>query len=219
LNTTNNVPSFSIPGSSLSHITGSQSALNTTNTTLQETTYDEAVTNVYPILTVLFPPANDSISREGFLSVGTAEAFLSCPRPVNISAGSRTPSPLPSPSALRKVTHSLKPGAKAGIAVGVIAGILLLGGTLVFWLRRRRQTRKSAEKTAALESMEKKMKDEREALAEKKTPMIDSGNVYEAEGDARGEMQGTQTYMELEDTSRAGELDGRDINHSGRVEH
>ena len=165
---------------------------NTTNATLQEITYDDAVTNGYPVLTVLFPPVNDSISREGYISVGTAEAFLSCPQPVNVSADSRRLSPLPSPSTCRNATHALKPKAKAGIAVGVIAGALLIVGALVFWLRRRRQTRKSEEKTAALESVEKKMEDELKALA-KKTPMMDSGNVYEAEGDARGKMQGTQT--------------------------
>lgn len=42
-------------------------------------------------------------------------------------------------------------------------------------------------------------------------------DVYAAEGDTRGEMQGTQTYTELADTTRPGELDG--VNHSDEAEH
>lgn len=108
-------------------------------------------------------------------------------------------------------------GAKAGIAVGVVLGVLLIGGALVFVLRRRRQKRKAAETAAALELVEKKMRDEREALAEKKTPMMGGESVFEAEGEARGEMQGTRTYHELGDTSTAAELEG--VNHSNAAEH
>lgn len=46
--------------------------------------------------------------------------------------------------------------------------------------------------------------------------MVSIDNVYEAEGDARGQMQGTQTYIELADTSRPGKLDG--AYYSGEVE-
>jgi hypothetical protein len=209
-NTTSTVPDFSIPGSNISYITGSESSLNgTTNVTEIDTTYDEAVTNVYPVFTVLFPPANDSDRTD---SVQIAEAFLSCLRPVNVTAGSRKPPPLPLPTALRKITKPLSAGAKAGIAVGVIIGALLIGGAFIFVLRRKRQKSKALETDAALELVEKKMKDEKEALAEKKTPMMGGESVFEAEGDAREEMQGTRTYRELADTSITGELEG--ANHS-----
>lgn len=149
----------------------------------------------------------------------TAEAFLACPRPINITAGSHVAAALPAPTALRKVVKPLTAGDKAGIAIGVIAGVVLIGGGLWCMLRKRRQQRKVTETIEALQAVEKKMKDEREALAEKKAPMKGGEGVYEAAGDARGEMQGTQTYTELEGTSTAGELDGRGLNHSVAMEH
>jgi hypothetical protein len=157
---------------------------------------------------VLFPPANDSITEN---KVGSAEAFLRCPRATSISPGSRTPDPLPSPTPLRNIPHRSSAGAIAGIAIGVVAAVLLVIGALFFWLRRKRRARKVTESAAALELVEKKMREEKAELAEKKVPMMDSENVFEAEGDARAEMHGTQVYMELEDTSRIGEVDGRSI--------
>jgi hypothetical protein len=53
------------------------------------------------------------------------------------------------------------------VAIGVILGVLLIGGGLWFEVRRR-QTRKATETVTALKLVEKKMKDEREALAENK---------------------------------------------------
>ena len=107
-------------------------------------------------------------------------------------------------------------GAKAGTAVGVVLLVFSIGGALVFVLRRRRQKRKEAETATALELVEKKMQEERGALAEKKIPMMGGESVFEAEGDARGEMQGTQILHELGDTCTAAELYG--ANHSNAVE-
>jgi hypothetical protein len=107
-------------------------------------------------------------------------------------------------------------GAKAGTAVGVVLAVLLIGGALIFVLRSRRQKRNEAETATALELLDKKMQEERGALVEKKRPMMGGESVFEAEGDARGEMQGTQVFHELGDTSRAADLEG--ANHSNAVE-
>jgi len=210
-NASNNVPSFSQPASNLSLITQYSSSLDITNASIQDNVYDEAVTLVYPIFTVLFPPANDS--NRGGGSVTIAEAFLTCARPVNITAGSRVPAALPAPTELRKITNPLSPSAKAGIAVGVV-GAFLIGGLATWKFISERKKSKVVEDAAALGLVEKKMRDETEAQAEKKTPMLGSEERYEAEGGMRPEMDGAKVFMELEG-SGACKLDGRIVGKAG----
>ena len=93
---------------------------------LVEEIYNNATSWTYPIITVLFPPANSS-NRNGALGVKTvvtAEAFMTCPRTVNFTEGSTFPPALPSPTPLRKLPMSK--GKKTGIIVGVVLGTVLI---------------------------------------------------------------------------------------------
>lgn len=206
-NTSNVAPSFSQPNSNLSLITQYRASLNTTDITREENVYDKAVTNVYPIFTVLFPPANDSNRAGGVVS--TAEAFLTCARPVNITAGSRIAAALPSATPLPKVSKPLSGGAKAGIAVGVIVGVALIAGIVAWLLVSRRRKRSAAAEAAAVEAEEKRRVEAEEMEREKKTPLLGGEQMFEAEGEYRPEIGGDQ-IMELEG-SRVGELDGNAV--------
>lgn len=138
-NTSTVAPSFAVPNSKLYLITQYESQ-QLPNTSILDTTYDEATTLVYPILTTLFPPANDSDRAD---SVDQAEAFFTCARPVNITAGSRVPPALPPPTPLPSIAKPLSTGAKAGIGVGVSLGVILLAVALAWFIVSRRKKRKA----------------------------------------------------------------------------
>lgn len=222
-NTSNTVPSFSQPNSNLSLITQYSSSGDKTNVTNQDEIYDEAVTLVYPIFTVLFPPANDSNRGGGVVSA--AEAFLTCARPVNITAGSRVAAALPSPTPLRTISKPLSAGAKAGIAVGAVVVVLLIVGISAWVLISRRRKQRVERDLAAAKEEERQRVEKEDAEKEKKAPLLASEERHEAMGDLvneraemptelRLEMDGGQSFAEL-DGSTVGELDGGKVNVRG----
>jgi len=222
-NTSNTVPSFSQPNSNLSLITQFSSSGDTTNVTNQDEIYDEAVTNVYPVFTVLFPPANDS-NRGGGIVDG-AEAFLTCARPVNITAGSRVAAALPSPTPLRTIYKPLKAGAKAGIAVGIVVVVFLITGISAWVLVSRRRKQRAEKDLAAAQEEERQRAEKEDVEKEKKAPLLASEERHEAMGDLvnervemptelRSEMDWRQSFAEL-DGSTAGELDRGNVNLRG----
>ena len=215
------MPSFSQPGSNLSLITQYTSSGDASNVASQDTIYDEAVTSVYPIFTILFPPANDS--NRGGGQVQSAEAFLTCARPVNITTGSRVAAALPSPTSLRKISKPLSGGAIAGIVIGVVLGVLLICGIIAWFLISRRRKQKAERDAAAAREEERKRMEKEEFEKEKKAPLLMSTERHEAEGDAtngsaemptgfgsRSEMDGGHQFAELEGNT-VGELDGRNV--------
>lgn len=97
--------------------------------------YDNSTQNMFPILTVIFPPAVDNPKIKSEVAGG----FMNCVR-ANVSrAGSRVAPPLPAPTALRHITKPLSNGAIAGISVAAALVGLLLLGLLVWWFWRKRR--------------------------------------------------------------------------------
>ena len=178
---------------------------------------------VYPIFTVLFPPANDS-NRGGGV-VQSTKAFLTCARPVNITAGSRVAAALPAPTALRKVSKPLSAGAIAGIVIAVVLGVLLIGGALA-WVLITRRNKLKAERAAAAAKEEERQRTEKEELEkEKKAPLLASTERHEIESGGvngraempnglRSEMDGGHSFAELEGNT-VGQLDGRNVDTRG----
>lgn len=180
---------------------------------------DEACADyeILQIITVFFPPANTS--KIGYAASNnhtlTAEAYMTCARPVNITDGSRTPTPLAAPTPLPKLP--LSKGAKAGIAVGVILGVLLIGALLALFLMQRRKKRaakaKAVEEEQRIEE-EKRAMEEGENQKEAKSPMLDSDQVqrFEMGGeDRKPEVEGAQRF-EMEG-SPVPELSGNTLDH------
>lgn len=94
----------------------------------------------------------------------------------------------------------LSAGAKAGIAVGVVLGVLVIVGVIAWWCISRRRKRSSEETTKNLELMESKMRNEREVIQETKTPMLGGEERVEIEGDSETRdkrlpmLDGTERY-------------------------
>ncbi|KKA21053.1 hypothetical protein T310_4912 [Rasamsonia emersonii CBS 393.64] len=189
-NTSTVAPSFAVPNSKLYLITQYESQ-QLPNTSILDTTYDEATTLVYPILTTLFPPANDSDRAD---SVDQAEAFFTCARPVNITAGSRVPPALPPPTPLPSIAKPLSTGAKAGIGVGLWPGLSF------------QDVRNGRQKLCKWRDR-KKSRVNQANNAETKAPMLDGQTRSELSGSGRRpELDGTG-YSELE-ASGISELEG-----------
>ena len=95
--------------------------------------YDELVHTVWPVMTVIMPPANNSRVS----SIPSAYAQMSCIRAKTIRSGSRKPTPLPAPTAVN-FPNSLSKGAIAGIVVGaIIAMAIAVAAAFWFWRRRK----------------------------------------------------------------------------------
>ena len=100
--------------------------------------YDNLVNGVWPVLTVRFPPANNSRQT----SIHGARSKMSCLRATDISEGSRVPPPLPDPDPVNW-PGQLSKAETAGVVVGVVAGVALLAGLGWYcWRRRRTRQRK-----------------------------------------------------------------------------
>lgn len=95
--------------------------------------YDELVQQVWPILTVVFAPANNSRMS----AMSGAEATMTCIRAgTSIKANSRTPAALPKAKAVHFPLH-LSKGAIAGIVVGaIVVAATIVGAIWWFWKRR-----------------------------------------------------------------------------------
>ena len=101
--------------------------------------YDTLVHQVWPILTVYFPPANTSTLG----SVSGADADMTCIRASNIKEGSRVPPPLPKAQAVRFP----RPSSWYGLRVGLPIGLVLLAAIALvvpLYIRRRKKTRLAA---------------------------------------------------------------------------
>ena len=144
--------------------------------------YDNATQNVLPILMVTFPPANDTRTKQ----IGWGDAYMTCLRAVNVSAGSRVAPALPAPTALRHISKPLSRGAIAGIAVGIFVGLLLVGMGIewIWWVPRKRKRREAARlrDEEVLREKAEREKREEEIRKEAKNPMIDSQGRYEIAG-------------------------------------
>lgn len=92
--------------------------------------YDELVQQVWPILTVTFPPAN--ISRQS--SQGWA-ATMTCIKAGDVKADSRGPPALPAAKAVH-FPGELSRGAIAGIVVGTVLGAVVLAG-VGWWIWKK----------------------------------------------------------------------------------
>lgn len=165
---------------------------------------------MYPILTTLFPPANDSDradSRPGkglFHLRPSGEYHHGFPYAACIAATD--------PIASR--CKSLSTGAKAGIGVGVGLGVILLLAVALAWfiVSRRRKKRKAEEALKMEEEEKRKVESEQQAndYAEAKAPMLDGQTRYEMSGTGRRpELDGTG-YAELE-ASGISELEGSSL--------
>jgi predicted phage tail protein len=111
----------------------------TDNGMTDKTIYANATRSVIPIISVFMPPANSS--RENVMLNAWAE--MTCLRVSKFSKGSRVPPELPSPTSVH-ISVPLNKGAKAGIAVGAIVGVLLIAVALSFFIMRTRRRKASA---------------------------------------------------------------------------
>lgn len=174
------------------------------------------------VITVFFPPANTS--KIGYSAANNhtleAQAFMTCARPVNITEGSRVPTPLPKPSPFPK--PPLSKGAKAGIAIGVILFVALICALLGLWFWQRKKKRAAQAQAVEEEKRteeEKKAREEEENMKEAKSPMLDSEPMqrfelgeeerkpeiqsserFEMEGSPVSELKGNTLDQELEGT-------------------
>lgn len=100
--------------------------------------YDELVNQVWPILTVVFPQANNSREQTTGLAYGT----MTCLRAREVREGSRVPVQLEDGNEVSFPGDGLGRGQIAGVAVGVsVAVLLVLGGAGWWYLRARRRRR------------------------------------------------------------------------------
>ena len=104
--------------------------------------YDRLVHQVWPILTVLMPPANVSRSYSRKPNIVDARAKMTCIRANNIKEGSRVPPALPKPRPVHFPRSASWYGVRVGVPIVVI--VVMLAAALVgccIWRRKRRNVR------------------------------------------------------------------------------
>ncbi|KAJ9606929.1 hypothetical protein H2200_008940 [Cladophialophora chaetospira] len=106
--------------------------------------YDELVYTVWPVMTVVMPPANNT----RYSSIANAYATLTCLRAKSISYNYRTPPDLPKPKAVH-FPGPFSKGAIAGIAVGAVMGVAVVAAA-AFWFWRRRKSRIAGDQKVAV---------------------------------------------------------------------
>ncbi len=164
---------------------------NSTNETAVAS-YDELVQQVWPILTVTFPPANNT--REA--AVGNSIGSMTCIRAGNIKADSRTPAVLPAAKPVRFPGH-LSGGAIAGIVIGSLLGAAIVAGA-IWWVWRRHKRQQQVQ-------MLSDGKEEKDTIL---GTQLDGKDVYQM--DAKGksmQLDGTER-VELGHEGPRTELDG-----------
>ena len=151
----------------------------------QNLVYDNATRNVIPVLSVFFPQANDTRSR----ATDGSWAQMTCLRAEEYSQGSRVAALLPSPTP-DHISKPLTNGAKAGIAVGIIAGfVLIVTGTCLMVQRLR-----SREARAVTQANESGKNGTAMLMSAQKHEMAGE-HALEADGRA---MQGVRSTVPLE---------------------
>ena len=103
--------------------------------------YDDLVNQVWPILTVVMPPAN--VSR-GFSNHYITEAYaqMTCIRAKNIKQGSRVPPPLPKPGPVHGPRSATWYGVRIGVPVAIVVVALL--GYCTWRMRRHNKAWRAA---------------------------------------------------------------------------
>lgn len=155
------------------------------------TAYDNATRSVFPALSVYFPVAN--IDRTSFYS--SANSSLRCLRVQNFSEGSRVSPTLPSgtPYHNGKKTSG---GAIAGIAVGVVVGVAIIAGVMIWVCLRRRRAKGRLEQSRVLE----------DDKLSKGLPEVDGAGLSElSPTDRKPEIDGTH-IAELGGSGKVAEL-------------
>jgi hypothetical protein len=147
--------------------------------------YDNATQSVLPVLTVTFPPANDT--RQSWVNYG--QGYMACLRANITRAGSRTAPALPAPTALRNIPHALTKGDKAGIGIScVVVAAILIGLGAWWWLKKKREQK---ERKAVREMEKRKLELEKERREEQDreevmNPMMDGVQRHEIMTDVGG---------------------------------
>ena len=100
------------------------------------TAYGNITQQVWSIMTVLMPQANNSYQT----SMNEGEAYMTCICAKNLPENSRTPAALPTATPTRLVGN-LSAGGKARIAIEATLGALLLAG-VALWARRLQREKK-----------------------------------------------------------------------------
>nr|POF06985.1 hypothetical protein CFP56_31609 [Quercus suber] len=115
-----------------------QNVLNfATNSSLP--VYTNETQLIVPVLTVFMPVANQDL----IVTISQAVSELTCMHIDTINPGSYVPPPLAEPPTVDD-GNGLSAGAIAGVVIGVLFAIALIGG-IVFWLwRRRKATRQGS---------------------------------------------------------------------------
>lgn len=166
--------------------------------------YDELVDQVWPILTVILPPAN--VSREA--EIGYSQGTMTCLRAGrNVKAGSRVPVALPAAQPVHFPSH-LSKGAIAGIVVGSVVGAVILMGAIWWgWTRHRKRSVLSDEKDAHVVEVSSPQENGNSV------PQLDSkGASAQLEGVSRAELRGVDGGLELPGgTAPPQELEGHDF--------
>ena len=96
--------------------------------------YDKLVQQVWPILTVVLPPANNTHQS----AIGSAFAKMTCIRAKNIKQGSRVPSALPKAHAVGFPRSSSWYGVRVGVPVAVGSGFARSGAMWVVCLAAKK---------------------------------------------------------------------------------
>ncbi|KAK4555036.1 hypothetical protein LTR86_007802 [Recurvomyces mirabilis] len=122
-----------------------------TSTSTTSSTTQPAISSTPSTTTISVQPESQTTSALGMLpSSDTTSETSPSMTPANspspstsavVTAADFTPSPSPTPTPDPPPPHGLSTGAKAGIAIGVIAGVLAIAALAWFLLSRRRRDR------------------------------------------------------------------------------
>jgi hypothetical protein len=175
--------------------------------------YNNATRSVIPIISVFMPAANNS--RESVMLNAWAE--MTCLRVSKFSKGSRVPPELPSPTPVH-ISFPLSKGAKAGIAVGVIVGVLLIAVALSFVIMRTRRRRASAGGSRGLDTDTGKEDNKRgvaQLLGDEKYEVVGDNKYIQELGPSLTRSEAGGTLVTKTNTGAPQELEGEAHHYKG----